>query len=83
MITPRLLLFEMDAARARIERQEDVILTAAWASAALQRVKKLPKLSEMLRRGPKPKQDLRMYLDGAKARLPAITMDQWRARAGG
>ncbi|MDS9468212.1 hypothetical protein RGQ15_11605 [Paracoccus sp. MBLB3053] len=80
MITPRLLLIELDAASKRIERQDELVLTAAWASAALQRARKLPKLAELLRRGSDRKQDLRMYLDGARARLPTITMDQWRSK---
>jgi len=76
------LLTELDIAHARIERETDVLLTAAWASAALHRARRLPKLSELLRRGPRDKQDLQMYLANAKLQLPAITMAEWRARFG-
>jgi len=76
------LLTELEIAQARIERETDVLLAAAWASAALQRARRLPKLSELLRRDPRDKQDLQMYLANAKAHLPAITMAEWRARFG-
>ncbi|SIS98483.1 hypothetical protein SAMN05421772_11134 [Paracoccus saliphilus] len=56
------------------------MLTTAWVSAGLSRAKKLPRLKTLLQRESDEKPDLRMYLDGVRASLPGITMDQWRAR---
>ena len=44
----------------------------------LSRQKKIPKLDKLLARG--GKKDVRTYLDGLKAGLPAITMEEWRRR---
>lgn len=79
-ITPRLILVELDAAQLRQRRNEDMMLTAAWVSAGLQRASKMPKLKALLRRETDEKPDLRMYLDGMRAVLPSITMDEWRTR---
>lgn len=45
----------------------------------LSRQKKIPKLDKLLARKD-GKKDVRMYLDGLKAGLPGITMEDWRRR---
>lgn len=82
MITPRLLLAEIDAAQERARDRDDVAITAAWITAALTRAKKLPKLKKLLERPGDRKKDLRAYLDGLKVVLPTITMAEWSAKAG-
>lgn len=79
LITPRLYMIETDAARRRAEHADELVLTAAWLTAALQRSKKIPPLKKLLSRS-EGKTDAGMYLDGAKARLPKMTLTEWCAR---
>lgn len=70
-------------AQARQRDSEDLQITAAWITAALSRAKKLPKLKKLLDRSGDRKQAFRDYLDGLKATLPTITMEEWIRRRGG
>lgn len=71
-------MIETEAARARIERQDEMTLTAAWLTASLQRAKKIPPLKTLLGRSD-AKSDIGFYLAGAKAALPKIKMSDWMA----
>lgn len=78
-ITPRLYMIETDAAMRRAARADELVLTAAWLAASLQRSKKIPPLKRLLGRD-KGKPDAGMYLDSAKERLPKMTLSEWCAR---
>lgn len=71
-------MIETGAARARIERQDEMTLTAAWLTASLQRAKKIPPLKTLLG-GSDAKPDIGFYLDGAKAALPKVRLSDWMA----
>lgn len=78
-ITPRLYMIETAAAMRRAERADELVLTAAWLTARLQRSKKIPSLKQLLSRD-RAGSDAGMYLDGAKARLPKMSLSEWCAR---
>ncbi|WP_090743644.1 hypothetical protein [Paracoccus tibetensis] len=80
LITPRLLLTEMKAAVLRRNQQNDVILTAGWLAAKLQRVKKVPDLDQVLGKSERRPRDLGFYLDELKVVLPTTTINEWAAR---
>ena len=71
-------MIETQAARARIERQDEMTLTAAWLTASLQRAKKIPPLKTLLGRSD-AKPDIGFYLATAKAALPKVRLSDWIA----
>lgn len=72
-------MIETAAAQRRLDRQDEVALTAAWLNASLQRAKRIPPLKKLLARSD-GKADIGMYLDGIKAVLPTVTLSEWTAR---
>lgn len=70
----------MKVASRRRARHEDVILTAGWLAAKLQRLKKVPDLDQVLGKSERQPRDLGFYLDELKVVLPTTTIDEWAAR---
>ncbi|OWJ69822.1 hypothetical protein CDV50_16000 [Haematobacter massiliensis] len=77
-LTMRLYQVHMLGARRRLESEADARLTQAWLTAALGKQRKLPKLKTLLKRD--EPQDPEFALRSLSARLPKITMEDWRAR---
>lgn len=72
-------MVETAAAQRRADRQDEMLLTAAWLNASLQRAKKIPPLKKLLKKSG-GKGDIGMFLAGAKASLPKVKLSDWCAR---
>lgn len=66
-------MIETSAAQRRIDRQDELTLTAAWLTASLQRAKKIPSLKKLLAK-PGDKTDIGLYLAGVRESLPKVRM---------
>ncbi|MGL5934595.1 MAG: hypothetical protein ACRCZI_03115 [Cetobacterium sp.] len=66
-VTPREMQAILDGAAGRIRREEELSAWLAWHTAALGRVKKMPRLMDMLPRKPKPSQTIEEQIAIAKA----------------
>ncbi|KFI30417.1 MULTISPECIES: hypothetical protein [Haematobacter] len=80
-LTMRLYQVHMLGARRRLQSEADARLTQAWLTVALGNQRRLPKLKSLLKRH--ESQDPELALRSLSARLPKITIEDWRARQRG
>ncbi|WP_136685699.1 hypothetical protein [Falsirhodobacter xinxiangensis] len=78
-LTLRLFQIHMRGAQARIRRDQQQATTTAYLTAGLTRIKKLPKLKDLLRQ-PGEKMDVGIALGLVRETLPRVTLAEWQAR---